>query len=62
MGIGAATNDEIEQQLLDDEAQIARLRARQMVVLREVDRRQLAAVGGCGLLGEWVRGRLDVAP
>jgi hypothetical protein len=33
-----------------------------MVVLGEVDRRQLAAVGGCGSLGEWVRGRLDVAP
>ena len=62
MGIGAATSGEIGQQLLGDEAQIARLRARQMVVLREVDRRQLAAGGGCGLLGEWVRGRLDVAP
>ena len=62
MGIGAATSGEIGQLLLGDEAQIARLRARQMVVLREVDRRQLPSVGGCGLLGEWVRGRLDVAP
>ena len=62
MGSEAATNDEIEQLLLRSEAVIARIRASQMVVLGEVDRRQLPAVGGCGSLGEWVRGRLDVAP
>lgn len=62
MDIETATNDRIEQQLLDDEAQIARLRASQMTLLREVDRRQLPLGAGCGSLGEWVRGRLDVSP
>ena len=62
MDIETATNDEIEQQLLTDEAQIARLRASQMILLREVDRRQLPMGAGCGSLSEWVRGRLDVSP
>jgi len=62
MDIETATNDRIEQQLLDDEAQIARLRASQMTLLREVDRRQMPLGAGCGSLGEWVRGRLDVSP
>ena len=62
MDIETITNDQIEQQLLDDEAVIARARARQLVVLREVDRRQMPTAAGCASLGEWVRGRLDVAP
>ena len=62
MDIETATIDRIEQQLLDDEAQIVRLRASQMTLLREVDRRQMPLGAGCGSLGEWVRGRLDVAP
>ena len=33
-----------------------------MTLLREVDRRQMPTGAGCGSVGEWVRGRLDVAP
>jgi hypothetical protein len=62
MDIEPATNDEIEQRLLDRESVIARARAEQLVLLREVDRRQVPLASGCGSLGEWVRGRLDVAP
>ena len=62
MDIETATNDRIEQLLLDDESVIARARARQMTLLREVDRRQMPMGAGCGSLGEWVRGRLDVSP
>ena len=41
---------------------IARERAAQMVLLREVDRRQASRSAGCRSLREWVAGRLDVAP
>ena len=61
MDIETATNESIEQQLLRSEAVIARERAAQLVLLREVDRRQMPTASGCGSLGEWVRGRLDVA-
>ena len=62
MDIETATNDQIEQELLRSETVIAQERAAQMVLLREVDRRQMPTASGCGSLGEWVRGRLDVAP
>ena len=62
MDIETATNDQIEQELLRSEAAIGRIRATQLVLLREVDRRQMPTASGCGSLGEWVRGRLDVAP
>ena len=62
MDVEAASIDVIEEQLLDEEAQIARLRALQMVLLREVDRRQASTAAGCRSLREWVAGRLDVAP
>ena len=62
MDIETATNESIEQELLHGEAAIARIRATQLVLLREVDRRQLPTGAGCGSLGEWVRGRLDVSP
>ena len=62
MDIKTAAIDVIEQQLLDEEAQIARLRASQMVLLREVDRCQGALAAGCRSLREWVAGRLDVSP
>ena len=38
MDIESATIDDIEQKLLDDEAEIGRLRASRMTLLREVDR------------------------
>ncbi len=62
MDIENATNDEIERELLDRESAIARSRAEQMVLLREVDRRQTPTAAGCASLGEWVCSRLDVAP
>jgi len=62
MDIETATNESIVQELLADESVIARARARQMTLLREVDRRQMPTASGCGSLGEWVRGRLDVSP
>jgi hypothetical protein len=62
MDIETATNDRIEQQLLDVETQIGRLRASQLVLVREADRRQMPMGAGCGSLSEWMRGRLDVSP
>ena len=62
MDIETTTTDRIEQQMLRVEAKIARLRATEMVLLREIDRRQAASAAGCRSLGEWVAGRLDVSP
>ena len=62
MDIETASIDEIERQLLRSESVIARARASQVVLLREVDRRQGALAAGCRSLREWVAGRLDVAP
>ena len=61
MDIETASIDVIEQQLLHGETEIARIRATQMVLLREVDRRQAPTAAGCRTLGEWVAGRLDVS-
>ena len=55
MDIETATNESIEQELLHGEAAIARIRATQLVLLREVDRRQIPKAAGCASLGEWVR-------
>jgi hypothetical protein len=52
----------IEQQLLRAESTNAQLRGAQMVLLREVDRRQTVNADGCRTLAEWVAGRLDVGP
>jgi hypothetical protein len=54
------TTDTLEQRLLELESVVARLRAEQLVVLREVDRRQVPLGDGCRTLAEWVAGRLDV--
>jgi hypothetical protein len=62
MDIETAAIDQIERQLLDDEAVIAQRRASQMTLLRQVDRRQAPTAAGCRSLREWVAGRLDVSP
>ena len=62
MDIETATIDHIEQQLLRGEAVIAQVRAAQMVLLREVDRRQAPSADGCRSLSEWAAGRLDIGP
>ena len=61
MDVETATLDEIEEQLIDGVVVIAQRRASQMVLLREVDRRQAPTAAGCRSLAEWVAGRLDVA-
>jgi hypothetical protein len=55
------STDFLEQQLIADEREIGRLRARQMAVLGELDVRQVASADGSRTLREWVAGRLDVA-
>ncbi len=48
--------------MLDHEAIIARSRAAQMSLLRELDRRQVALRDGHRSLKEWAAGRMDLAP
>jgi hypothetical protein len=55
------TADQIEQQLLADEAIIAAARARQLANLALADRMQLPIGDGCRSLKEWAAGRLDVS-
>jgi 5-methylcytosine-specific restriction endonuclease McrA len=62
MELGGISTDILEQQFVEDEHMIARLRARQMSLLEELDTRQIALADGCRSLGEWVAGRLDVGP
>ena len=56
------TTDGLEQQLIELESIVSRVRARQISLLREADSRQTPLGDGCRSLGEWVAGRLDVAP
>ena len=56
------TTDDLEQQLIELESLKARICARQISLLREADTRQTPLGDGCRSLGEWVAGRLDVAP
>lgn len=56
------TMDTIEQRLAWGEAAIARIRAAQMTLIREADRRQAPMADGCRSTVEWVTGRLDVSP
>lgn len=56
------TPDQVEQELLADEAIIAAARARQVVNLALADQMQLPMADGCRTLKEWAAGRLDIAP
>lgn len=56
------TPDQVEQILIEEEANIARSRARQMAALRAADAMQLPTADGCKSMREWVAGRLDVSP
>ena len=62
MGHHDLTTATIEEELLDHEAIIARSRAAQMSLLRELDRRQVALRDGHRSLKEWAAGRMDLAP
>lgn len=57
-----STPDQLEQELLADEAIIAAARARQLVNLALADQMQLPLADGCRTLKEWAAGRLDIAP
>ena len=54
--------DDLEQELLQLESLIGRARARQVDLLREVDRLQVPLADGARSLKEWIAGRLDVHP
>ena len=56
------TMDTVEQRLARGEAAIARIRAAQMTLIREADRRQAPMADGCRSMVEWVTGRLDIGP
>lgn len=56
------TMDSLEQELVLLESHIARVRARQIKLLTELDRHQVALSDGCRSMVEWTAGRLDVAP
>ncbi len=58
----AITTDRLEQVLVEGETTVARIRASQMRVLTELDRRQVAWSDGSGTLAEWAAARMDLAP
>ncbi|MFQ5522663.1 MAG: hypothetical protein ACE5F5_03690, partial [Acidimicrobiia bacterium] len=62
MDFDHVTTDQLEQQLVSDEELVARLRARQLEILEELDRRQIATADGSRSMAEWVAARLDVGP
>lgn len=62
MATGSSSIDRLEQRLLELESMVSRIRAEQLTVIAELDRAQVCAVDGARTLGEWVTGRLDVAP
>jgi hypothetical protein len=55
------STDQLEQQLIDDQTSISRLQARQLAVLEELDRRQIATADGSRSMSEWVAARLDLS-
>ena len=56
------TIDRLEQMLIGDETQIARLRARQIAVLQALDLAQVPMVDGSRTLAEWAAARIDLSP
>ncbi len=56
------TIDRLEQLLIGDETQIARLRARQIAVLQALDLAQVPLTDGSRTLAEWAAARMDLSP
>ncbi len=56
------TIDRLEQLLVNDETQIARIRARQIAVLQALDLAQVPMIDGSRTLAEWAAARLDLTP
>jgi hypothetical protein len=54
--------DEMERELVRLEHHIGRVRARQMALIAELDRNQVALADGCRSMREWTAGRMDVSP
>ena len=55
------STDEIEQRLVASQALQSRLMASDLVMLEELDRRQVATGDGCKSLAEWTAARLDMS-
>jgi hypothetical protein len=60
-GVSGLSSGDIAGSLRFLEGTIGRLRASQMELIREADRRQTALAEGCRSLQEWVAGRADVS-
>jgi hypothetical protein len=59
--MGRFSIDQLEQRLADDERLIARIRARQIQDLAELDRAQVATADGSRSMSEWLAARIDVS-
>ncbi|HLV89939.1 MAG TPA: hypothetical protein VKZ47_02575, partial [Acidimicrobiia bacterium] len=53
------STDALQQELVALEGQVSQIRARQLELLEELDRRQVHTGDGCRTLGEWVGLVLD---
>ncbi|MGZ8754785.1 MAG: hypothetical protein ACXW15_06310, partial [Acidimicrobiia bacterium] len=62
MRTAETTIDKLEQLLVNDEAHIARIRARQIATLHALDVAQVPLADGSRTLSEWVAARMDLAP
>src|SRR5665811_1941387 len=62
MELVEVTTDSLEHEIAGLELHVGRVRARQMNVLAELDRRQIATADGCRSMTEWAASRLDIAP
>jgi hypothetical protein len=60
--LGQWSTDRLEQELVRVESEISERRRAQMVLLSELDHRQVATGDGCRSLSEWTASRLDLAP
>jgi hypothetical protein len=56
-----ASIDSLEQELLASEMVVAKERACQAAIVRDLDSRQVAIADGCRSMVEWVASRLDVS-
>jgi hypothetical protein len=62
MRTAETTIDQLEQLLVNDEANIARIRARQIATLHALDVAQVRLADGSRTLAEWAAARMDLAP
>ena len=62
MDLTTVTSDRLEQVLLEGEATVARIRATQIRMITDLDRRQVPLGDGSRTVSEWATGRMDLAP